>query len=148
MKSHPLRILILCSTVALLAACGGGGGGGKLGNSGGGGGDWQQGIFLDADTFFNQCQNPVGTNPFTNQAYGAGSTLDENNFLRSFSDNTYLWYDDYSITRSPISMNCGRVAHRHQGRPRTNFISRTPQTNGLTCPGAACLPDTVLTGHL
>jgi membrane-associated protease RseP (regulator of RpoE activity) len=94
MKSHPLRILILCSTVALLAACGGGGGGGKLGNSGGGGGDWQQGIFLDADTFFNQCQNPVGTNPFTNQAYGAGSTLDENNFLRSFSDNTYLWYDE------------------------------------------------------
>ena len=93
MKSYPLRILMLYLTAALLAACGGGGGG-KLGNPGGGGNDWEPGVFLDADTFFNQCQSPVGTDPFTNQAYGAGSTLDENNFLRSFSNDTYLWYDE------------------------------------------------------
>jgi hypothetical protein len=93
MKTHLLRALILYSIASVLSACGGSGGG-KLGNPGDGGGDWQEGVFLDADTFFNQCQNPVGTDPFTNQAYGAGSTLDENNFLRSFSDNTYLWYDE------------------------------------------------------
>jgi len=82
----------------MLAACGGGGG--KLGGGGGGGGggnDWQPGVFLDAATFINQCQNPGGaSDPFTGQAYGSGSTLDENNFLRSFSDNTYLWYNEIS----------------------------------------------------
>jgi len=94
MKSYPLRTVILYSTLATLAACGGGsGGGGKVG--GGGGSDWQSGLFLDAATFANQCQNPGGgSDPFTGQAYGAGSTLDENNFLRSFSNNTYLWYDE------------------------------------------------------
>jgi hypothetical protein len=95
MKLNLCRTLFLYSIAVILAACGGGGGGGKLGNPGGGGGsDWQQGVFLDADTFFNQCQNPVGTDPFTGRAYGAGSTLDENNFLRSFSNDTYLWYDE------------------------------------------------------
>ena len=91
-----IRNLAVVTLFTMLVACGGGdgGGGGKLGNPGGGGADWQPGVFLDADTFFNQCQSPVGTDPFTGVAYGAGSTLDENNFLRSFSNDTYLWYDE------------------------------------------------------
>ncbi len=88
----------------LLSACGGGGGGQTLvpgsnnGNAGGGSSSgWQQGVFLDASTFFARCENPrSGTNPATNNPYPdvQGTTLDENNFLRSYSDNTYLWYSE------------------------------------------------------
>ena len=82
-----------------LSSCGGGGGGSDStppppppGGSG-----WQPGVFLDASTFRNQCENPrSGTDPATNQPFldVQGTTLDENNFLRSYSDNTYLWYSE------------------------------------------------------
>ncbi len=91
-----------------LAACGGGGGGGfgsdPGGNGGGGGGggggnDWTPGVFLDASTFAAHCAAPrSGTIPGTNPPQPfpdiQGTTLDENNFLRSYSDDTYLWYDE------------------------------------------------------
>lgn len=62
-----------------------------------GGTDWQPGVFLDASTFQNLCQVPrSGIDPATNQPYLdlQGTTPDENNFLRSYSDNTYLWYSE------------------------------------------------------
>jgi hypothetical protein len=80
----------------ILAACGGGGGGGG-GGLGGGGGGWQSGVFLDASTFAAQCAAPrSGINPATGQPFPdiQGMTVDENNFLRSYSDDTYLWYDE------------------------------------------------------
>jgi len=99
-----LRIISLLSAVIALAACGGGSGGAGL--VGGApppppppppSSNWQQGVFLDASTFRNQCANPrSGTNPATGQPFAdvAGTTLDENNFLRSFTNDTYLWYDE------------------------------------------------------
>lgn len=81
-----------------LAACGGGGDASPAPGAGGGSGSaWQAGVFLDAGTFFARCDVPrSGTDPFTNLAYQdiQGSVLDENNFLRSISDATYLWYDE------------------------------------------------------
>ena len=90
---------------SLMAACGGGGG--DSGFAGGspppppppppGGSGWTPGVFLDASTFAASCENPrSGTNPATNAPYAdvQGSILDENNFLRSYSDDTYLWYDE------------------------------------------------------
>lgn len=81
-----------------LTACGGGGGGGVAAPppppppSG-----WQQGVFQPDSTFANRCVAPrAGTDPATGGAYPdiQGTVLDENNFLRSWSDNTYLWYDE------------------------------------------------------
>jgi len=86
-----VRRLALLLAFTVISACGGGGGGG------GTGGAWQSGVFLSADTFAARCLAPrSGTNPATGQPYPdiGGSTLDENNFLRSHSDNTYLWYDE------------------------------------------------------
>jgi carboxyl-terminal processing protease len=87
-----------------LASCGGGGGGGGgggdgFGNGGGGNnnGNWQQGVFLDAMTFNAMCEAPRnGTNPATGNPFPdvQGDTVDENNFLRSYTDDTYLWYDE------------------------------------------------------
>jgi C-terminal processing protease CtpA/Prc len=63
---------------------------------------------MASSSFINQCQNPrAGQDPTNNnQPYPdmQGSTLDENNFLRSFSDETYLWYDEI-VDRDPAGFN-------------------------------------------
>jgi C-terminal processing protease CtpA/Prc len=74
----------------MLSACssGSGNGGGGLGqgggNNNGNNNGWQQGVFLDWAGFYQQCN----------------STLDQNNFLRSYSNDTYLWYDEI-VDRDP-----------------------------------------------
>ncbi len=98
-RQTPLTTNRLISLLALvgLAACGGGGGGGDSGFGGNAGGGWTPGVFLDARTFAAQCLAPrSGIDPATNLPYPdiQGTTLDENNFLRSYSDDTYLWYDE------------------------------------------------------
>ncbi len=97
-RRTPLTTNRLISLLALvgLAACGGGGGGGG-GFTGDPGGGWTPGVFLDASTFAARCAAPrSGINPATGSPFPdvQGTTLDENNFLRSYSDNTYLWYDE------------------------------------------------------
>jgi len=93
---HASIFIILVS----LAACSGGGGKGGLGQGpggGNGGSGWQPGVFQDFLTFYAQCEAPrAGNNPITGNPWPdvAGSTLDENNFLRSYTDDTYLWYDE------------------------------------------------------
>jgi len=84
---------ILASMLSL-AACGGGGG---VSIPDGGDSGFQPGVFLDSDTYAAQCQAPrSGINPATNQSYPdiQGTTTDENNYLRSYSNETYLWYDE------------------------------------------------------
>ncbi|MGI9220136.1 MAG: S41 family peptidase [Woeseiaceae bacterium] len=110
MLTYILRNTAIVSTLSLLVACSGGGGGGGLG----GGGNpppnngWQPGVFLDASTFVNQCAAPrTGQDPTNgNQPYPdvAGTTTDENNFLRSFTNNTYLWYDEI-VDVDPATIN-------------------------------------------
>ncbi len=103
-----MRLLGACA-LAALAACGGGGGssggggGGSGGGNGGGGGgpsgDWVPGEFLPSDSFAAWCENPrAGTSDMQ------GSVLDENNFLRSYSDETYLWYDEI-VDQDPATFN-------------------------------------------
>ena len=102
-KFLPVSILL-----ATLAACGGGG-------SGGDGGDinpnpppdtgWQPGVFLDESTYALRCATPGNSiNIFSDNCAAVqdvqGTVLDENNFLRSFSNRTYLWYDEI-VDRDP-----------------------------------------------
>jgi carboxyl-terminal processing protease len=108
------RVSFLSVVLVSLAACGGGGGGGGgLGGGAGGGNDnpWVPGVFADYNDYFARCANPrTGTNPATGNPYPdiAGSTLEENNFLRSYSNDTYLWYDeiadqDPGLFNSPLT---------------------------------------------
>ena len=99
MKLLCARILSLATLAATLTACGGGSSNGfspppppPPGGSG-----WQPGVFQDYNNFYARCEAPrSGVDPATAQPYPdvAGSTLDENNFLRSYSNDTYLWYDE------------------------------------------------------
>jgi len=96
---NPVSRSLLSVALLALAGCGGSSGGGGLGNNGGGNNNvgWQQGVFLDATTFQGMCEAPrAGDNPATGNPYTdvQGETLDENNFLRSYNDDTYLWYDE------------------------------------------------------
>ena len=90
-----MRILTATSLVVLsLASCGGGGGGGGGSQFTTG---WQMGVFQPASNYANKCAAPrMGTDPITHVVYPdrAGSLLDENNFLRSWSNDLYLWYSE------------------------------------------------------
>ena len=77
--------------VCLLTACGGGGGGSP--NPVG----WQSGVFQASSTFEAMCVAPrTGIDPGTNMAYPdrAGTLLDEKNWLRSWTNELYLWYSE------------------------------------------------------
>jgi carboxyl-terminal processing protease len=89
-----VRVLTIIAGTALLGACGGGGGGG-----GGSAGSpaWVQGQFQSESTFAAMCVSPrAGTDPGTGMAYPdrQGTALDEKNWLRSWTNDLYLWFGE------------------------------------------------------
>ena len=75
-----------------LTACGGGGGGGS---SSGGPTGWVAGVFQPSASFAAKCASPrTGTDPATNMPYPdvQGTATTENNWLRSWTNELYLWY--------------------------------------------------------
>ncbi|NNU15410.1 peptidase [Parvularcula sp. ZS-1/3] len=114
------RRIALVSLVALTAACGGGGGGGGGGGSvvtppptgggGSGGGStdpvWVQGTYEAASTFDQRCENPRSGVDIEGNAFPdvQGSTTIENFWLRSWTNETYLWNDEVT-DRNPASFD-------------------------------------------
>ena len=100
----------LAATLLGLAACGGQGdrpppgGGGNPGNgngngNGNGGSTFTPGVFQPYAGFASQCAVPrTGMDPNTNPpepfADIQGSVTSENNWLRSWTNDTYLWYSE------------------------------------------------------
>ena len=98
---------VLTFGVVVLAGCGGGGGGGAAAPAPapvpGSPSGWVPGSFLPAESFAAQCVNPrTGTDPDTGLPYAdiKGTTLTQNNWLRSWSNDLYLWYDEI-VDRDP-----------------------------------------------
>jgi carboxyl-terminal processing protease len=95
LPSRRARWVLPLAALAVLAGCGGGGGS-TLG-SGGGQSTWTSGVFLPPAKFAALCATPrTGTDPYTGQPYPdmPGTTTDENNWLRSWTHELYLWYDE------------------------------------------------------
>jgi carboxyl-terminal processing protease len=90
--------LALLGFAVLLASCGGGGdSSGNPPPPPGNGFTYVPGQFAAASTFAAQCKTPrTGTNPETNRPYPdrAGSTTAENYWLRSWTNDLYLWYSE------------------------------------------------------
>lgn len=85
--------IISCALTAALGGCGGGSGS-KL-DQFTGDGNWQAGVFNSASYFANKCEIPrEGIDLYTKKSFPdrQGTLRDENNFLRSWSNDTYLWY--------------------------------------------------------
>ena len=98
-----LFFVLLLAGLAGLAGCGGGGGSSLLDDRTGNNNNnntntaWEPGVFKPASDFESRCAAPrSGTDPYTGNSYPdrSGKTLDENNWLRSWSNETYLWYDE------------------------------------------------------
>lgn len=82
-----LRITLL---TIFLFGCGGGGSGEKLivpqVSI-----DWEAGIYPESSLLKSACENPRSGDEFDDRS---GSTMHEKMWLRSYSDETYLWYDE------------------------------------------------------
>jgi carboxyl-terminal processing protease len=102
---HTARFLLAAiPAMILLGSCGGGSGtasttgSGGTGSTGGtGGATWVQGQFSPESTFAAQCVAPrTGIDPVTSKPYPdrQGTLLDELNWLRSWTNDLYLWYSE------------------------------------------------------
>jgi C-terminal processing protease CtpA/Prc len=108
MRAVPCWVLL--AILVTVGGCGGGDGSGGSAGSGGIGsggttGSWTPGVFEPSVGFQNQCANPrTGTDPGTGRRYPdvQGSTLTENRFLRSWTNELYLWYSEVP-DRNPAS---------------------------------------------
>ena len=104
MRAHRFTSVVLTVTISLLTGCGGGGG---SSNSSVGvttptppvtsAPEWQAGVYEPQSQFIAKCETPrSGTDPFTGNAYpdSQGTAMDEKLWLRSWTNDTYLWYDE------------------------------------------------------
>jgi len=121
------RSAVLITLLWTLAGCGGGGGGGgSLGGNPGMGGSsnngYTPGVFPAASTFANQCAIP---RPGT--ADRTGSTFTENMFLRSWTNDLYLWYSEVpdlnpnGISTADYFERLKTNAVTASGRPKDQF---------------------------
>ena len=123
----------------VLAGCGGGGDGDPapapptVSTNG-----WVAGSFLPAATFDGKCIAPrSGTDPLTGQTYNEvqGTSTDENNWLRSWSNDLYLWYDEIADADPSFSTTPTRyfdllktTAITSSGRSKDRFHFTYPST--------------------
>ena len=87
---------------------------------------WLEGTFADAAEFRGRCAMPrqgldAQGNPFPDLP---GRVLDENNYLRSWSNHTYLWYDEI-VDRDPAC--CGTLEYFAGLRTLARTPSGTPK---------------------
>ncbi|HEX7237272.1 MAG TPA: hypothetical protein VF405_09950, partial [Gammaproteobacteria bacterium] len=137
------------AVIALAAAVAGCGGGGGDASSGGGGppvSGWVSGSFLPASSFAGRCVNPrSGTDPQTGQPYNEsrGTATDENNFLRSWSNDLYLWYNEivdrdpslYTTAQYFDQLKTGALTASGRAKDRFHFTYSTAEWLSLSQSG-------------
>ncbi len=139
-----LRSLMLwCSTVALLTACGGGGGGGgsappPAANNPPPATGFDAGQFQPSSQFKNLCAAPR-----TGTSDRSGTATDENNWLRSWSNELYLWYNEIR-DQNPRShttpayfdlMKSDQLSGSGRAKDRFHFTYTTEEWNRLSNSG-------------
>jgi len=79
-----MRVLTLATICMLISACGGES---KKQASN----EWVEGEYLPSRNFANICRTPRQNKDYQDLA---GTSVDENNWIRSWSNETYLWYNE------------------------------------------------------
>ncbi|MGZ3297604.1 MAG: S41 family peptidase [Asticcacaulis sp.] len=135
-----VRILTFLAVAAALTSCGGGGGGGGgtaysppasggtgTTTTGGSTSGWVSGVYAASSTYKDKCQTPrtgvdsQGT-AFTDKA---GTLLDEKNWLRSWTHETYLWNTE--VADGDPALSAGTAVD----------YFNTLKTNAITASGKA-----------
>ena len=109
---------------------------------------WIRGVFEDASAFRHACAVPrTGIDPQSGFAHTdrQGTTLDENNWLRSWSDHSYLWYDEIVDTDpdccdTPTYFERMRTLERTPSgaeKDRFHFSMDTEEWNALSQSGVS-----------
>ena len=128
---HSSRRRLAAMALGALVASEGCGGSGSGPSSGSGSGSWTAGVFPPSSSFANQCQSPrSGVDPTTGRPYAdvKGTTLAENSFLRSWTNELYLWYREapdrdpagYSTTAAYFDV-LKTTATTASGNPKDKF---------------------------
>jgi carboxyl-terminal processing protease len=139
------RWLAVAAVSASLACGGSNGGGTDQGSSS----SYTPGVFPAASQFAAQCQSPrSGTDPTTGGPFPdrQGSTTDENNWLRSWTNDLYLWYAEvpdlnpasYSSTADYFDLlKTSAITASGQPKDRFHFTYPTDQWVQLSQSGVS-----------
>ena len=124
MKILPFFLIIFVLAL-FLSACGGSG---RSENSNNTLSRWQPSIFEPASNFAQKCVVPTTwINPYNNLQFTdtQGTVVDENNWLRSWSNASYLWYDEI-IDKDP-ALYTDPVAYFSLLKTEASTISGKPK---------------------
>ena len=142
-------------TLTGLTACGGGSGGSSSGPSPtptpsptSSGPTWQPGVYASASTLIARCESPrAGVDPFSGEPYPdqAGSSLEEKLWLRSWTNDTYLWYDEvddndpagYSVIGYFNQLKTTELSPNGTRKDNFHFHQPTDEYNELTQTGVS-----------
>lgn len=134
-----LAALSMVVLAGLLTACRGGGGSDSGGIAPPASG-WVAGVFQPKENFDAECAAPrSGVDPQTQQPYPdvQGTATDENNWLRSWSNDLYLWYNeitdrDPGLYTTPAYFDLLKTtATTASGAPRDQFHFTYPTTEWI-----------------
>ena len=104
MKAYRYSSVALAVTILLLTGCGGSGGSSDPSpvittptTPATSAPEWEAGVYEPQSQFIAKCETPrSGIDPFTGDPYPdtQGTAMDEKLWLRSWTNDTYLWYDE------------------------------------------------------
>ncbi|WP_412727634.1 S41 family peptidase [Alteromonas sp. D210916BOD_24] len=156
MKTCKYSSLALAVTVSLLTGCGGSSGGTTVTPGTGTTPTtpttpeqaWEPGVYEEQSNYVAKCETPrSGTDPFTGTAYPdtQGTAMDEKLWLRTWTNDTYLWYDEVPDNDPSLYSVLGyfdqlkTTALTTSGTPKDNFhfSSPTQQYNELAQSGVS-----------
>jgi hypothetical protein len=141
MHRHLAALLVCAGSVAFGVGGSGGGAAAPATPSAA----WVAGVFEPASNFAARCEAPrSGIDPGTGRPYPdrIGTALQEKNWLRSWSNDLYLWYSEI-VDRDPApyttlayfdSQTTGLAA---SGRAKDRPISHIRRANGNNCRSPA-----------
>ncbi|CAB9493763.1 S41 family peptidase [Alteromonas macleodii] len=136
MKAYTYSSVALAVTISLLTGCGGGGGSSSntpvattpttpVTSEP----EWEAGVYEPQSDFIAKCETPrTGIDPFTGSAYPdtQGTAMDEKLWLRSWTNDTYLWYDEVDDNDPE---NFSVLAYFNQLKTNELTPSGTPKDN-------------------
>lgn len=155
MSINGLVKLSMVACVLSLGACGGGGGGDSTTSTPTPAPDpapteptWVAGQFEPESDFFARCEVPrTGIDPFSGEAYPdqQGSALEEKLFLRSWTNNTYLWYDEvddndpnnFTVEAYFAQLKTNELTPSGSSKDNFHFSQSTEEYNALAQTGVS-----------